>query len=262
MTTLPLFSARRNLRPAQQFELEVGSGLADQGRFGSRQPGRRATGPRRPAPPSARGHSAASIAGRRAGPRPSRCRRRSGADRLPSGRPGRAPGRRSCRRGSRRRAARRGRSGGFRHGRRPGLASPRPRPVGCAVFALRRARRDGARRSRASRSRGMSFGLQPDLDLERLVVHLDQPAAEVVSVPRADQVGGRILLLHPGQGSVKRSRLALLILMVVVSLLRQLNRLDLVVGDEGAGGERRAEGHSASRRCCVISDGITSPLRR
>ena len=43
------------------------------------------------------------------------------------------------------------------------------------------------------------FRLQADLDLEGLVVHLDQPAAEVVAVPRADQVGGRIPLLHPGK---------------------------------------------------------------
>ena len=44
------------------------------------------------------------------------------------------------------------------------------------------------------------LGLQADLDLERLVVHRDHPAAEVVAVPRADQVGRRALLLHPGQG--------------------------------------------------------------
>ena len=85
--------------------------------------------------------------------------------------------------------------------------------------------------------------LQPDLDLERLVVHLDQPAPEVISVARSDQVGGGILLLHAGKRE-QSFALGLAELDAGVSRLRELNRLDLVVGDERAGGERGPEGHA------------------
>ena len=43
------------------------------------------------------------------------------------------------------------------------------------------------------------FVLQARLDLEPLPVHQDDVPSEVVAVPRADQVGGRAGLLHPGK---------------------------------------------------------------
>ena len=83
--------------------------------------------------------------------------------------------------------------------------------------------------------------LQPDLDLEGLVVHLDQPAAKVVAVPRADQVCGRVSFLHPG----KREQAFTFRFGDPdgrVSLGRELNGLDLVVGHERAGRQRGAKG--------------------
>ena len=82
--------------------------------------------------------------------------------------------------------------------------------------------------------------LQPGLDPDPLVVHQDDPPAEVVAVLGADQVGGRAGLLHAGQGEQPLA-FGLAELDGDGRLRRQLDGLDLVVRDERAGGHRRAE---------------------
>src|SRR5208337_1626022 len=70
-----------------------------------------------------------------------------------------------------------------------------------------------------------------------------QPAAEIVAASRADQMGGRVFLLHAGQ---REQSFALGLVQLDGGVWRQgqFHGLDLVVRDECARGKRRAKGDS------------------
>ena len=115
----------------------------------------------------------------------------------------------------------------------------RRRRIGSGGIELIRMQPDNQRKSIA----GNLAVFQANFYLEFLVIQLDQPSAEKVAVPRANQVGGRVFLLHAGQGEQSVS-LGLVQPDGSVGSEGQLDSLDLVVSDESARGERGAKGNA------------------